>query len=85
VVLGVKNDKELKNVLNEISAQISLLTKQRTSVAEEKIGSANRARLYSILIAEADNFTRHLQAALPSCLEPCLKAAAGCCWHTRGH
>ena len=29
-------------------------------MAAEKIGPADRARLHSILIAEADNFTRHL-------------------------
>jgi hypothetical protein len=36
------------------------LTEQRTSMAAEKIGPAERARLHSILIGEADNFTRHL-------------------------
>jgi hypothetical protein len=33
-------------------------------VEEERIGPADRAKLYSILIAEADNFTRHLQPHL---------------------
>jgi len=55
------NDKERKNLISRINKQISHLTEQRTSEAEEKIGSADRAKLYSILIAEADNFTRHLQ------------------------
>jgi hypothetical protein len=58
------NDKERKNLLSKISRQISRLTEQRTSVADEKISSADRAMLYSILIAEADNFTRHLQPHL---------------------
>ena len=58
------NDKERKNLMSKINKQISHLTEQRTSVAEEKISSADRARLYSILIAEADHFTRHLQPHL---------------------
>src|SRR4029077_15553919 len=58
------NDKERKNLISKINKQISHLTEQRTSVAEEKIGAAERARLYSILIAEANNFTRHLQPHL---------------------
>jgi len=58
------NDKERKNLVSKINKQISHLTEQHTSVAEEKIGSADRARLYSILIAEADNFRRHLQPLL---------------------
>ena len=55
------NDKERKNLMSKISKQISRLTEQRTSVANEKISSTDRAMLYSILIAEADNFTCHLQ------------------------
>ena len=58
------NDKERKNLISRINKQISRLTEQRTSVADEKISSADRAMLYSILIAEADNFTRHLQPHL---------------------
>jgi hypothetical protein len=58
------NDQERKTLIGKINRQISHLTEQRTSVVEEKIGSADRARLYSILIAEADNFTRHLQPHL---------------------
>jgi hypothetical protein len=58
------NDKERKTLMGKINRQISHLTEQRTSVVEEKISSADRARLYSILIAEADNFTRHLQPHL---------------------
>ena len=54
------NDKERKNLISKINKQISRLTEQRTSVAEEKISAADRAKLYSILITEADNFTRHL-------------------------
>jgi hypothetical protein len=58
------NDKERKDLIIKINKQISHLTEHRTSVAAEKIGSADRAKLYSILIAEADNFTRHLQPHL---------------------
>ena len=58
------NDKERKNLISKINKQISHLTEQRTSVAEEKISTPDRARLYSILIAEVDNFTRHLQPHL---------------------
>jgi hypothetical protein len=58
------HNKERKNLISRINKQISHLTEQRTSVADEKIGSGDRARLYSILIAEADNFTRHLQPHL---------------------
>ncbi|MGA8690412.1 MAG: hypothetical protein ACLQF1_06375 [Methyloceanibacter sp.] len=53
-------DKERKDLIAKINKQIAHLTEQRTSVAAEKIGPADRARLHSILIAEADNFTRHL-------------------------
>jgi len=55
------NDQERKTLISKINKQISHLTEQRTSVVEEKISSADRAKLYSILIAEADNLTRHLQ------------------------
>jgi hypothetical protein len=58
------NDKERKNLISKINKQISHLTEQRTSVAEEKIDAGDRARLYVILIAEANNFTRHLQPHL---------------------
>jgi polyphosphate kinase len=58
------NDKERKDIMRKINKQISHLTEQRTSVVEEKFGPADRAKLYSILIAEADNFTRHLQPDL---------------------
>jgi hypothetical protein len=44
--------------------QISHLTEQRTSELKEKVSSADRAQLYSSLIAEADNFTRHSQPHL---------------------
>jgi hypothetical protein len=60
------SDKERKALISKINRQISHLTEQRTSVGEEKISSADRARLYSVLIAEADNFTRHLQPHLRS-------------------
>ena len=60
------NDKERKNLISRINKQISHLTEQRTSVAEEKVGPADRAKLYSILITESDNFTRHLQPHLRS-------------------
>ena len=57
------NDKERKDLISKIRKQVSHLTEQRTSV-EEKFGPADRAKLYSILISEADNFTRHLQPHL---------------------
>jgi polyphosphate kinase len=53
-------DKERKDLIAKINKQIAHLTEQRTSMAAEKIGPAERARLHSILIAEADSFTRHL-------------------------
>jgi polyphosphate kinase len=58
------NDKERKDLLGKIRKQVSHLTEQRTSEAREKIGTADRAKLFYILIAEADNFTRHLQPHL---------------------
>src|SRR5215471_16068857 len=60
------SDKERKALISKFNRQISHLTEQRTSVGEQKISSADRARLYSVLIAEADNFTRHLQPHLRS-------------------
>jgi hypothetical protein len=64
------NDKERKNLISRINKQISHLTEQRTSVAEKKVGPADRAKLYSILITESDNFTRHLQPHLRSAFRP---------------
>ena len=58
------NDKERKDLVRKINKQISHLTEQRTSEIKEKIGTADRAKLFYILIAEADNFTRHLQPHL---------------------
>jgi len=58
------NDKERKNLISKINQHISRLTEQHTSIAEERISSADRAKVYSILIGEADNFTRHLQPQL---------------------
>jgi hypothetical protein len=58
------SDKERKHLLAKINKQIAHLTEQRTSVAAEKIGDRDRLMLHSILIAEADNFTRHLQQDL---------------------
>ena len=58
------SDRERKDLVRKINKQISHLTEQRTSEAEEKIGTADRAKLFYILIAEADNFTRHLQPHL---------------------
>jgi polyphosphate kinase len=58
------SDKERKNLVRKINKQISHLTEQRTSEAKEKIGTADRAKLLYILIAEADNFTQHLQPHL---------------------
>lgn len=55
------NDPEPKSLISKVNKQISHLTEQRTSVAEEQIGSTDCVRLYSMLIAEADNFTRHLR------------------------
>ena len=59
-------DQERKTLIAKINRQISHLTEQRTSEEEEKIGSADRAKVCSILIAEADNFTRRLQPHLRS-------------------
>jgi hypothetical protein len=58
------SDKERNELMSKIRNQISRLTEQRTSEARKQIGAADRAKLFYILIAEADNFTRHLQPHL---------------------
>lgn len=60
----LESDKERKDLVRKINKQISRLTEQRTSEAKEQIATADRAKLFYILIAEADNFTRHLQPYL---------------------
>jgi hypothetical protein len=50
--------------MSKINKQISHLAEERTSESKEKVGTADRAKLFYILIAEADNFTRHLQPRL---------------------
>ena len=51
---------ERKRIIKKIHKQIGHLSKKRTSVPAEQIGTADRVKLFSILTAEADNFTRHL-------------------------
>ena len=58
------NDKERKDLMSKVRKQIAHLTEQRTSEAMEKIGTVERTKVFYTLIAEADNFTRHLQPQL---------------------
>jgi polyphosphate kinase len=58
------NDQNRKELVSKISKHVSHLTEHRTSVAEETVGTADCAKLYSVLIADAENFTRHIQPHL---------------------
>src|SRR5262245_28677703 len=58
------NDERRRELISKITKHISHLTEDRTSITEETIGTADYAKLYSVLIAEADNFARHLQPQL---------------------
>jgi hypothetical protein len=60
----IPSDDERKRLIKKIQRPIAYLSKKRTAVPMEKIDFEDRAKLFSILIREVDNFTRFLKPEL---------------------
>ncbi|HET9935944.1 MAG TPA: hypothetical protein VFQ29_05750 [Methyloceanibacter sp.] len=60
------NSADRQTLFKKINKQISHLTIERTSVPEEKIGSADREQMYGWIYALLEHFAKHVRPELRS-------------------